>query len=280
MHIPMEPDIRSRSAWLHRLPQLSLCPRTPGSTWEGQGDGVTPGGLSTACVCVSHSPFSRLVALSSPPSRDGSLPKLRALELICPCPSTRSISSSRSRQEAGALLPVCGGSVWAWALAALGQSPACGAGGSLERCHSRTAAPGLVAILPASLVMSLSLTIITAVVLLLRRYSRKSSRRSISGCAPAFVTHSSCRLVTRLHFSSRLSMSVLWCHVFCPLLEEEPDLQLRSGPGQPTAPCPSAQQSQGTRTTLEKPPVLCPGGGFFPSSQCFTLSPNQEDLYF
>lgn len=233
-------------------------------------------GLSP-CVCVSHSPFSGLVALSSPPSRGGSLPKPRALELIgC---STGSMSPSQSGQGAGVLLPVSRGSVWAWA--ALSQSPGCGVGAPWRGATAGLQSLGLVAVLPTSLVMSLSLTIIAGLVLLLRCYSRKSSWRGISGCPPAFITCSSCCPLTRLHCSSQLSMSVLCCHVFCSLLEREPYLQLRSGPGQPRAPCPSAQQSWGTRTSpWRASSALCPGGGFFPQNQCFTLSPKQEDLYF
>lgn len=198
-------------------------------------------------VFVLHSPFSRLVSLSRPPHRGVSLPKPGVLELIGPRPSTHSISLSWSRQGTGALLPISRGSVWTWALAALGQSLGCGAGAPWRGATAELQPLGLVAILPDSLVMSLSLTMITGLVLLLRHYSRKSSR-SISGCPLAIVTHSSCRLVTRLHFSSRLSMLVLCCCVFCPLLEEEPYLQLESGPGQPTVPCPSAQQSRGGDT--------------------------------
>lgn len=127
-------------------------------------------------VFVSHSPFSRLVSLSRPPIE------------VCPWSLSvaHSISLSWSRQGTGALLPISRDSVWTCALAALGQSLGCGAGAPWRGATAELQPLGLVAILPDSLVMSLSLTMITGLVLLLRRYSRKSSR-SISGHCHSFL---------------------------------------------------------------------------------------------
>ena len=205
--ILVEPDIRSLASRLPRLPWLSLCPRALGSTWGGQGDEVALGGLCAACVCVLHSPFCRLVVPHSPPQQrwvpahaegSGAHRSLSQHTQRLPIPQ-----QTRGWSAAPHLLD----SVWAWALAALGLSPGCGAGAPWRGATARLQPPGLVAVPPASLVMSPSSTVIAGLALLLRQYSRNSGQKSICGCRPAFVTGSSCCLVTRLHFSSQLSMS-------------------------------------------------------------------------
>lgn len=274
MRIPAEPDTRSLSAWLQRLPRLYPCPPTPGSTWRG-GKQVGSHQVVSMCLCFTF-PLLRAGRPVQPPQQrwvpaqaEGSGAHWSQHQQHVPIPEqTRGWSAAPRLSGLGL---------------GLGSSrsvPGVWSGGSLERCNSRTAVPGLGGC-PSNQPCDVSLTIIAGLVLLLRCYSRKSRWRGISDCPPAFITCSSCCPLTRLHCSSQLSMSVLCCRVFCSLLEREPYLQLRSGPGQPRAPCPSAQQSWGTRTSpWRASSALCPGGDFFPQNQCFTLRTKQEDLYF
>lgn len=82
-----------------------------------------------------------------------------------------------------------------------------------------------------------SLVVTEGLTLLLTCYSRKKSWRSISGCSLSFITYSSCCLVTGLHISSHLPVSVLCGHAYCPWLAEGPWFLLRRGGGKSRALC-------------------------------------------
>lgn len=254
------PDIRSLSTRLQRFPWLSLCPPAPGNTRRG----ARRRDLCTARACPPiQPPQQRWVpaqtkgsgahgSLSQPPQHLpapeqtrgwGAAPRFSGLSLGWG--SSRSVPGVRS----GA----------AWGGETAGLQPL-----------------GLVAILPASLGMSPSLTIVAGLALLRRCCSRK---KAASG---AFLAHSSCHLAARQHISPRLSRSALCCCVFCSCWTESlisssgVDL---AGP-QPHVHQPSRAGGRERPPLLGESPVFCPGGGFFPPNQCFTRNPKQEDLYF